>query len=384
MDVTHFLQELASLKKLHPQNAAVQCLDPDYFASLSAELQNRLRHCINSGMENPDSQMGCYASFPADYDDFEPFFSEVIARHHGVSNQSSHVSNWNLEGEQLHLGLAGLGPHSIRVRVARNVSDLPLPPAMSRVQRLKFENRMLGVFKILIESQFFGGDYFSLTPGHEHFIDDVVYQTLVDRHFMFKRMDTDRYLRSAGIAGDWPVGRGCYLSADKSVNIWVGEEDHLRIMVLDRGVNLEKPYERVKQIIEMLAEHGGLDFAGSERFGVITSCPTNLGTGMRASLHVRLPAIFPPDSEQLSAEGVALVKTTGLSVRGVGGEHTPPGLDGTVDISPSSRFGVTEAETIKSLYRGVLRLKKLDELLANADAMTQTRDRILLTEDPVP
>ena len=381
MDVTRFLQQLASLKELHPQNAALQCLDPDYFTSLSPELQSRLRRCINSGIDNPDSQMGCYACVPADYDDFEPFFSEVIASHHGVPNTASHNSNWHLQGEDLNIGQAGLGPHSIRVRVARNVSDLPLPAAMSREQRLQFENRMLDVFKVFKKSQFFGGDYVSLTPGHKHFIDDHACQTLVDGHFMFKRMDTDAYLLSAGIAGDWPHGRGCYLSADRSVNIWVGEEDHLRIMVLNRGVNLKEPYERVKQLIEMLQDYGGLDFASSERFGVITSCPTNLGTGMRASLHIRLPAIFPPHSEQLSAEGIAIVKTTGLSVRGVGGEHTPPGLDGTVDISPSRRFGVTEADTIKCLYRGVLRLKKLDELLANAEV---SRDRTLLVEEPVP
>jgi len=325
--------------------------------------------------------MGCYACVPADYDDFEPFFSQVIARHHGVTNKASHHSDWQLEGEQLHLGHAGLGPHSIRVRVARNISDLPLPAAMSRIQRLQFENRMLGIFKILMASEFFGGDYFSLTPGHTHSIDDRSYRTLVDKHFMFKRMDTDPYLMSSGIAGDWPEGRGCYLSADKSVNIWIGEEDHLRIMVLNRGVDLREPYERVKKIVELLADVGGLDFASSERFGVITSCPTNLGTGMRASLHIRLPTIFPPDSDQLSEEGIALVKTTGLSVRGVGGEHTPPGLDGTVDVSPSSRFGVSEAETIKCLYHGVLRLKKLDELLANAEA---ARDRTLLAEEPVP
>jgi len=325
--------------------------------------------------------MGCYASHSSDYEEFEPFFSEVISRHHGVSNQAAHQSNWSLIHERLHLGDAGVPPLSIRVRVARNVTGWPLPAAMTREERLQFENRMHGVFQVFKESPFFGGDYYSLTPGHKNLIDDRSYQSLVGQHYLFKPMDNDRYLHSAGIAGDWPDGRGCYLSSDRSVNIWVGEEDHLRIMVFKRGLNLQEPYERVRQIVDMLSDHGGLDFAHSERYGVITSCPTNLGTGMRASLHLRLPAIFKPGVEKLSAEGIALAKSTGLSVRGGGGEHTPPAADGTVDVSPTSRYGVSEADTIKNLFRGACQLIELDRRIAGNQ---EVRDRTLLVEEPVP
>jgi hypothetical protein len=61
------------------------------------------------------------------------------------------------------------------------------------------------------------------------------YQGLVKAHIMFKDMADDPYLASAGIASDWPHGRGCYISADKQFIVWVGEEDHLRIMCMKTG-----------------------------------------------------------------------------------------------------------------------------------------------------
>ena len=63
----------------------------------------------------------------------------------------------------------------------------------------------------------------------------VPLQELVDAHVMFKDMDADPYLKSAGIASDWPCGRGCYQSADGGFIIWFGEEDQLRIMCMAKG-----------------------------------------------------------------------------------------------------------------------------------------------------
>merc|ERR1712164_8227 len=94
----------------------------------------------------------------------------------------------------------------------------------------------------------------------------------------------------------------------------------------------------------------GLEFAISDDYGVVTSCPTNLGTGMRASLHIQLPNLT---SDGTDAKAKAIAKPLGLSVRGLGGEHTPIGADGTVDISPSARFCISEAEIVTALYKGL-------------------------------
>ena len=116
------------------------------------------------------------------------------------------------------------------------------------------------------------------------------------------------------------------------------------------------------QALDVVNGIDGLEFAISPDYGVVTSCPTNLGTGMRASLHIALPGLTADGTD---AKAKAIAKPLGLSVRGLGGEHTPIGADGTVDISPSARFCIKESEIITALYLGISSLKAAeDEALA--------------------
>lgn len=360
-----FATKINSLKAIHPDNIAVQSFDLTYFESLSEDHKARLQKCMNSGVENPDSEMGCYACQPSDFDDFKPFFSKVLARHHKVTEDARHVNNWDLEGVEglpedgvLDIGKLGLPALSMRVRVGRNLKDFALPGSMTKDDRVRLENKMMSVFDTLIAMPEYGGAYYSLTPGNSCFIDDDKYNELVDAHIMFKRMDTDRYLTAAGIAADWPHGRGCYVSDDKEFIIWVGEEDHLRIMCMKRGTVLNEVFDRLKTALDLVESIEGIEFAYSEDYGVVTSCPTNLGTGMRASLHIALPNLTADGTD---AKAKAIAKPLGLSVRGIGGEHTPIGADGTLDISPSARFCITEAEIVTALYKGIVLLKREED-----------------------
>ncbi|GMH50787.1 hypothetical protein TrVE_jg171, partial [Triparma verrucosa] len=85
-------------------------------------------------------------------------------------------------------------------------------------------------------------------------------------------------------------------------------------------------------------------------YGYVTSCPSNLGTGMRASVHVKIPNLTADGTDK---KAKVVCKPLGLSVRGTGGEHTPIGADGTVDISPSNRLFIKECEIIARLYEGI-------------------------------
>jgi len=69
---------------------------------------------------------------------------------------------------------------------------------------------------------------------------------------MFKDMSVDLFLVKAGIASDWPHGRGCYVSADKEFIIWVGEEDHLRIMCMKKGTILNEVFDRLKVAVKVV------------------------------------------------------------------------------------------------------------------------------------
>lgn len=167
--------------------------------------------------------MGCYAYQPGDYDEFKTFFAEALSRYHKVDlSVKKHVNNWSLEGVDglpengtLSLTDLGLPALSMRVRTGRNLSKYPLPGAMTLDDRKNMENEMLGVFNVLISMPEYGGRYVSITPGHPNFINEGEYNELVKSHIMFKDMPKDSFLLAAGIAGDWPHGRGCYHSADK-------------------------------------------------------------------------------------------------------------------------------------------------------------------------
>ena len=105
---------------------------------------------------------------------------------------------------------------------------------------------------------------------------------------MFKDMAADTYLASAGIADDWPYGRGCWQSDDKQCVVWFGEEDQLRIMCMKRGTKLNEVFDRLKTMLDTIESIDGITFATSSKYGYVTSCPSNLGTGMRASVHVKI------------------------------------------------------------------------------------------------
>ncbi|MEE9374738.1 MAG: phosphagen kinase [Rhizobiaceae bacterium] len=364
------LNLIKSLQASQPGNIAIQCFDDDYYQSLDATKQLRLLKCLNSGLENPTSEVGCYANLPTDYDELKPFFEAVLSRYHRVPIGTKHINNWSLDSIEglpgngkLDLTELGLPALSMRVRVGRNLANYPLPASMNLEQRVELENNMIEAFQQLIDHPKYGGGYFSLTPGSKNFINDNQYHALIKEHIMFKNMDEDSYLTAAGIAADWPHGRGCYISKDRGFIIWVGEEDHLRIMCMEKGSVLNTVFDRLKNALDVINNIEGLTFATSKDFGIVTSCPTNLGTAMRASIHIPLPNLTAGGSD---ARAKQIARPLGLSVRGIGGEHTPVGDDGTVDISPSARFCITEGEILASLYQGIALLKAEEDQLTSS------------------
>ena len=180
-----------------------------------------------------------------------------------------------------------------------------------------------------------------------------------------QNMDADPFLKAAGISSNWPCGRGCYQSADGGFIIWIGEEDQLRIMCMGKGFLLNSIFDRLRVALDKVETIEGIKFATSAKYGFVTSCPSNLGTGMRASVHLKIPNLTADGTDKAAQ---AAAKPLGLSVRGTGGEHTPIGADGTVDISPSNRLFITEAEIVTKLYNGVKLLLEKEAEAAPAEA----------------
>merc|ERR1712065_84016 len=103
---------------------------------------------------------------------------------------------------------------------------------------------------------------------------------LIEDHFLFK--EGDKYLASAGINQFWPDGRGIFHNKDKTFLVWVNEEDQLRIISMEQGGNIKSIFNRLQKAVDAIGKK--LQFAYDEKFGYVSSCPTNLGSGERASV----------------------------------------------------------------------------------------------------
>merc|ERR1712128_196128 len=206
----------------------------------------------------------------------------LIQEYHGISADSMHTSD--MDSSKINGNIDDDVPvKSTRIRVGRSLAGFGLSPGITKEQRLEMEGLMKNAFAKLEDD--LSGDYYPLTG-----MDEGVRQQLVDDHFLF--VSGDKNLIAAGMERDWPEGRGIFHNKEKSFLVWVNEEDQLRIISMEQGGDVKKVFERLAKGIEAvqksIEEESGKKFLLDEKLGYLHSCPTNLGTGMRASVHCDL------------------------------------------------------------------------------------------------
>lgn len=302
---------------------------------------------INSGVVNPDSGVGVYAGDEESYSLFAPLFDPIIEEYHGFTKNDSHKSNLNPDD----LNAPNPDPEgdyilSTRIRVGRNVANLPLGPAISKEQRDGIEADVSKALGSLEGS--LSGKYYPIKGMSE---EDRA--RLIADHFLFKA--GDRFLEAAGLNRDWPDGRGIYHNDEKTFLVWVNEEDQLRIISMQKGGDIKEVFTRLVTAISHIEKV--VPFSFNKHLGYITSCPTNLGTAMRASVHIKLP--------KLAADRDAFKAITDkfhLQIRGIHGEHSES-EGGVYDISNRRRLGVTEVECVQDMFDGVTALIAAEKAL---------------------
>lgn len=232
--------------------------------------------------------------------------------------------------------LRGSGPHSdvvisSRVRFARNLAGFPFVNRANRRQR----------YEVLesCRSQIMTN----------RLADNTLWVQLADSPAIDRQLLVERHLISRDLArrtADIP--RAVAIAADETFAIMVNEEDHLRIQVLRSGMQLGDAYSQINRIDDILEEK--LDFAFSKRFGYLTACPTNVGTGVRVSVMMHLPAL------KLTGE-IDKVKRAArdmhLAVRGLFGEGSEA-LGDLYQISNQTTLGKTEKETLADFEAAVI------------------------------
>jgi protein arginine kinase len=226
--------------------------------------------------------------------------------------------------------LRGDGPEgdiviSSRVRLARNLAGRPFGTRASPAERRSIHDE---VRARVMKSRFADRIFFVDLSAEESVEGDF----LVERHLISREL--------AG--GEGP--RGVAFGSREAISIMVNEEDHLRIQVLQSGLQLEDAW-RGAQAVDGLLEEAGLRFAFHGKYGYLTACPTNAGTGLRASVMLHLPALH--STEHLKRL-LSAASEMGLAVRGLFGEGTEP-LGHLYQVSNQRTLGRSEPEVVQSV-----------------------------------
>ncbi|KAI4882335.1 hypothetical protein NFI96_017506 [Prochilodus magdalenae] len=330
-------------------NCMASALTPAIYAKLRDKVTPNnwtLDQCIQTGVDNPGhpfiKTVGMVAGDEESYEVFSEIFDPVIKDRHNGYDPRTMKHPTDLDASKITSGMFDERyVLSSRVRTGRSIRGLSLPPACTRSERREVERVVIQALSGLKGD--LTGRYYSLSE-----MTDLEQQRLIDEHFLFDK-PVSPLLTAAGMARDWPDARGIWHNNDKNFLIWVNEEDHTRIISMEKGGNMKRVFERfcrgLKQV-EHLIQERGWEFMWNERLGYILTCPSNLGTGLRAGVHVRLPKLSKDPRFNKILDNLRLQK------RGTGGVDTAAVGD-IFDISNNDRLGRSEVELVQLVIDGV-------------------------------
>uniref|UniRef100_A0AAY5JYG9 Creatine kinase S-type, mitochondrial n=1 Tax=Esox lucius TaxID=8010 RepID=A0AAY5JYG9_ESOLU len=334
-------------------NCMAHALTPAIYAKLRDKVTPNnwtLDQCIQTGVDNPGhpfiKTVGMVAGDEESYEVsvcvFADIFDPVIKDRHNGYDPRTMKHPTDLDASKITNGVFDEKyVLSSRVRTGRSIRGLSLPPCCSRSERREVERVAVQALAGLKGD--LAGRYYSLGDMTEK-----EQQQLIDDHFLFDK-PVSPLLTCAFMARDWPDGRGIWHNNEKTFLIWINEEDHTRVISMEKGGNMKRVFERFcrgLQQVEKLIKERGWEFMWNEHLGYILTCPSNLGTGLRAGVHVKLPNLSRDNRFGKILENLRLQK------RGTGGVDTAATGD-TFDISNNDRLGKSEVELVQLVIDGV-------------------------------
>lgn len=216
---------------------------------------------------------------------------------------------------------------SSRVRAARNLTNLPFPHLLSESDAKEITNSV----RVALEGKDFSGTLGNMELTSMSELTPVERQILVEKHLISPDL-TESYQKKAVVIRD-----------DEVISIMVNEEDHLRLQCLLPGLQLKEAWELVNRLDDALEKT--LEYAYDENLGYLTACPTNVGTGLRASVMLHLPGLVMVSRIR---DVLGSVSKLGLTVRGLYGEGTESSGN-LFQISNQITLGQTEEDIITAL-----------------------------------
>ena len=238
---------------------------------------------------------------------------------------------------------------SSRIRLARNLKDMPFPNRMNDEEREKVLNVTSDALLHYTGSNLMRMDIAPLPETDR--------RALIENHLISEAL-------AKGLAG-----QSCFISKDENISVMINEEDHIRIQVMAPGFALENTYKQAEELAIHLEKN--LPIAFSEKYGFLTAYPSNTGTGLRASVMVHLPVVtsigrMPALTDSLSKAG--------YTVRGVYGEgsHSAGNI---YQISNTITLGISESRTLQNFAKMINEVIALERKL-RSDFYEKNKDRL--------
>lgn len=315
-----------------------------------------LDYAIQTGVDNPGHPfimtVGCVAGDEETYSVFADFFDPVIEkRHNGYAKNAKHKTNLNPKNLVGGDDLDEKYVLSCRVRTGRSIRGIALPPWCTRAERRAVETIVTDALSQL--DGHLKGKYYSLVT-----MTDEEQEQLINDHFLFDK-PVSPLLLSARMARDWPDARGIWHNEAKDFLVWINEEDHTRVISMQKGGNMKEVFTRFcdgLKKVETAIRKKGHEFMWNKHLGFVLTCPSNLGTGLRGGVHVKIPLL------SVTKEFDPLLKSLRLQKRGTGGVDTAS-VGGVFDISNSDRLGSSEVEQVQAVVDGVKLMIELEKAL---------------------
>lgn len=347
LDAGYAMLQISDSKSLLKKHLTQEIFD-DLKNKTTPTFNSSLLDCIQSGLDNHDSLVGIYAPDAEAYTVFADIFDPIIEDYHkGFKKTDKHPAcdfgDLDYFGD---LDPSGEYVDSARIRLARSISGYEFNPCLTEEKYKEIETNVMNALSNL-EGEL-KGTYYPLTGMAKE-----TQTQLIDDHFLFK--EGDRFLQSANACRFWPSGRGIFHNDAKTFLMWCNEEDHLRVISMQQGGNMKEIYGRVVKAVGEVEKR--MKFLSNERLGFLTFCPTNLGTSLRASCHIKIPKLVK-NKEKFDA----VIEKYHLQVRGTRGEHTDV-EGGMYNISNKRRMGLTEFEAVKEMYDGVTEIIQIEKSL---------------------
>jgi len=225
--------------------------------------------------------------------------------------------------------LRGSGPESdivisSRIRLARNLADFPFISRATTADRREIEETLRG-------------EITAISSGDSAFYFDVEHLQSLDRQFLVERQLISRE------HADSDGARGVVIGKDEKYSVMINEEDHLRIQVMHSGLDVHETWSQINELDNLIEDR--VTYAYSNRLGYLTACPTNVGTGLRVSVMMHLPALVI--TRQIEKVFRSLQKIN-LAVRGLYGEGSQA-MGDFYQISNQITLGRSEQDLIKQV-----------------------------------